>query len=289
MGNWDDLKFVLALYRHRTMTAAAKAIGTNVATVSRRIERITERSATPLFIKVDGGWQATAAARGLIAAAEEFDSRVRAEENNAQDAAGLSPQKVRVTAMPFVHHSVLLPEVRKLRQARPNIRLSLRNKAESLGLGDTDIIVRFGRPEAGRLVARKVGDTHFHAFRPVGARTGSEWIGIGEEYDDRPTSALGAGIFGTEPTMRCDLFEHVQAAMHATGLPGIIPDVIGMRDAGLELLEEHPDGIEVEVWMAYHQSRRDDLALRAVADWIIGCFSETAWANVEDEVEIAAE
>ena len=51
MQNWDDLKYCLALDEFRTMTAAAKALGTNTATVSRRIERLTEEAGQPLFIR----------------------------------------------------------------------------------------------------------------------------------------------------------------------------------------------------------------------------------------------
>ena len=48
--NWDDLKYCLALDEFRTMTAAAKALGTNTATVSRHLERLTEEAGQPLFI-----------------------------------------------------------------------------------------------------------------------------------------------------------------------------------------------------------------------------------------------
>ena len=44
MQNWHDSKFCLALERYQTMTAAARALGTNTATVSRRIERLTEEA-----------------------------------------------------------------------------------------------------------------------------------------------------------------------------------------------------------------------------------------------------
>jgi len=51
MQNWDDLKFCLALERYQTMTAAARAVGTNTATVSRRIDRLTEEAGEPLFLQ----------------------------------------------------------------------------------------------------------------------------------------------------------------------------------------------------------------------------------------------
>ena len=51
MNNWDDLRFLVALSKTGTMTAAAKSLGTNTATVSRRIERLSETLGMPAFIK----------------------------------------------------------------------------------------------------------------------------------------------------------------------------------------------------------------------------------------------
>ena len=44
-------KVCLALERYQTMTAAARALGTNTATVSRRIDRLTEEAGEPLFLR----------------------------------------------------------------------------------------------------------------------------------------------------------------------------------------------------------------------------------------------
>ena len=49
--NWDDLKYCLALHEFRIITAAAKALGTNTATVSRLLERLTEEAGQSLFIR----------------------------------------------------------------------------------------------------------------------------------------------------------------------------------------------------------------------------------------------
>ena len=68
MENWDNLRFILALSRHRTMSAAAQALHTNVATVSRRIERANQDFGTPLFVKDQNGWLPTQAALPLLRA-----------------------------------------------------------------------------------------------------------------------------------------------------------------------------------------------------------------------------
>ena len=289
MDNWDDIKFVLALSRHGTMTAAAQALGTNVATVSRRIDRITEQSSTPLFVKKDGTWIATPTAEGFIRAADEFDARMRAETSNARTTAGLSDQVVRISAMPFVHHQILIPALPSLRESRPFARLVLRNKVGSLGLGETDIVIRFGRPETGRLVARKVADLSFRAYRSARRDKGKGWVGLDDETDDRPSAASGEAYFDDDATIRCDTYEHIQGVIQTTGFSGVLPDIVGRTGEGLVPDERHPEEERLEVWMAFHQSRRADLALRATADWIAEAFAGSEWASTNGDADIAAE
>ena len=47
------------------MTAAARALGTNTATVSRRIDRLTEEAGVPLFLRDNTQWLATDMGREL--------------------------------------------------------------------------------------------------------------------------------------------------------------------------------------------------------------------------------
>ena len=289
MDNWDDVKFVLALSRHGTMTAAAQALGTNVATVSRRIDRITEESAAPLFVKKDGIWTATATAAGFIRAADEFDARLRSERNNARTEAGHSDQVVRISAMPFVHQQILIPALPLLYRTRPFARIVLRNGSDSLGLGETDIALRFGRPESGRLVARRVAELGFHAYRSARCEAISGWVALGEGNATRPSALLGKSYFDGEPAVWCDTFEHMRCVIETTGRPGVLPDVVGLTGDGVVPDERHSTGTHLDVWMAFHQSRRADTALRATADWIVTAFAASEWAQLADDADIAAE
>ena len=65
MQNWDDPKFCLALEQYQTMTAAARALGTNTATVSRRIERLTLEAGEPFYLHDNAQWRATDMGREL--------------------------------------------------------------------------------------------------------------------------------------------------------------------------------------------------------------------------------
>ena len=290
MDNWDDVKFVLALARQGTMTAAAQALGTNVATVSRRIDRITEDAATPLFLKKDGSWIATDTARGFVRAAEEFDALIRAERNNAHAAVGRTDQVVRISAMPFVHSHILIPALPLLYQRRPSARLVIQDGRGSLGLGDTDIALRFGRPVAGRLVARKVADLSFRTYRSAVGES-ADWVSLGpdssEHFDGMSDDRLGMHA----PTIQCDTFEEVCSVIRNGRHRGVLPDILGRTADGVVRDEGVIERVETEIWAVFHQSRRADLALRAIADWIGEAFAASSWASERDdlEFEIAAE
>src|SRR6056297_1630776 len=79
LENWDDLKFVLAMKRHGTMSAAARYLNTNVATVSRRLERMSQELDLPLFEKRGQSFVSTSAADRLAEVAEVIDHRLRSE------------------------------------------------------------------------------------------------------------------------------------------------------------------------------------------------------------------
>ena len=58
------------------MTAAARALGTNAATVSRRIDRLTEETSEPLFLRDNTQWRATDMGRELAQIALRIEDRI---------------------------------------------------------------------------------------------------------------------------------------------------------------------------------------------------------------------
>ena len=56
-ARWDDLRFVLALARHGTLTAAAASLGVSQPTVGRRLAVLERRMRTPLFERTPTGYR----------------------------------------------------------------------------------------------------------------------------------------------------------------------------------------------------------------------------------------
>ncbi len=63
----DDLRLVAALAQEKGVRAAARLLGTHVATIYRRLQALEQRLGLPLFERIDGDFHPTPAGAELIA------------------------------------------------------------------------------------------------------------------------------------------------------------------------------------------------------------------------------
>ena len=138
MQNWDDLKFCLALERYQTMTAAARALDTNTATVSRRIDRLTEEAGEPLFLRDNTQWRATDMGRELAQIAPRIEDRISRAATETME-----QQKAQIL---------------RINANEATLNLTLSSRQASLAYGETDIILTHVAPTEGRIIRKKVGD-----------------------------------------------------------------------------------------------------------------------------------
>lgn len=286
MVHWDDFRFILALHRYGTMTAAAAALKTNVATVSRRIERAGEMLGKPLFHREGGSWAVSNAGRAFIAVAEEFEANLRREENNIDNAASYLVTTIKLAAPPVIISALLLPALDPLLVAEPLLNVVLTNRVQASGLGDADIFLQTGdRPHAGRLIMHKIGSVSFGAYRFAGT-TSADWVALLPGFDRTLLTKLGHRVFGRPPRVRVEHFDHKLAVMKTCALGGILPDIATVAEPELELIAEHrQSNLSLDLWYAYHASRRDDAILQKVVTWL----NETMGAKNHHGLELASE
>lgn len=283
MVHWDDFRFILALHRYGTMTAAAASLRTNVATVSRRIERAGEQLGSPLFQKEGGSWAVTTAGRAFITVAEEFEANLLREENNLGAECEDQVTTINIAAPPVIVSTVLLPALQELVREQPKVDVILTNRTSGRGLGDADVLLRWGAPASSRLIARRIGTMSFGAYRKS-TSTSKDWAALTAEHDGSPISQLGFTLFGRPPRLRAGIFDHKVMAMRETGLAGIVPDAIRKREPWLEPLPEHAaTRTNMDIWCAYHGSRRGDATLQRVISWVIKAVTSTSNQGTESD------
>ncbi|MGM0584620.1 MAG: LysR family transcriptional regulator [Pseudomonadota bacterium] len=204
--NWDDLRYFLQVARTGRLTSAARALGVDHATVSRRVAALESALGARLFDRSPRGYALTEAGRLLLPTAEAMESASIAA---AQEVGGRQHDlsgAVRV-GMPEGAASHLVTEAATaLCEQHPRLELQIvaLPRTFSLSQREADFAIVVTPPVAGRLRIRKIAD---YRLRLYGA----------ESY-----------LAAREPKTPEDLRRH--------RLVGYVPDLI--FDKGLDYLSE---------------------------------------------------
>jgi len=268
MQNWDDLKFCLALERYTTMTAAAKALGTNVATVSRRIERMTEQAGQPLFVRDQTQWVATALGKKLADLAGHLETGIQSSAPMVGQK--LRRQTLRLSLPDMLACVIAKQDMSPLYDQLPNLELSFSDKPASLAYGETDLVLSHVEPTEGRVLRRKITDLYFALYQHAGWNApATNWLSIASNHDleqqQDQMDQFGGPAAITVPNV-------AQAVDITTIRPvaSLLPVTWAQRNPNLVALpavrpQPYP------VWMSYHVTRRHDPVIQHAITWLDSC------------------
>lgn len=281
--NWNDLRYVLAVSRGKTLAAAARLLGVDDTTVARRLAAVQESIGAQLVQRPgDGTLQLTPSGERAARHAESIESEI------ASLAAALSGNDdtvsgtVRVTSVPVVVNHILVPAAQALLTRHPQLQLELISDARDLSLTrrETDIALRLARPRTGgaKVTARRAGHLRYevYASAALSAREASKlpWI----TYDDamahlpqaRSIATIAAGDSEKIAALRLNDSEGVHAAVVVGLGRSLLPCIVADGDARLRRLgaKRSPPILIRELWLLTHAELRSLGRIRAVLKWI---------------------
>ena len=226
---WDDVRLFLALCRSRTVGEAARALGVDSSTVSRRLVALEEVLAATLFDRSHEGISATKAAEDLLQVAEEMEHAMTRFANAADGLEREVSGVVRIACPPDVANVVVTPLLRELLTRHPALRVEIAPGEAVIDLTrrEADLALRTVRPAQGDLIVTKLTTVRWVAAaapklaRDLGAlRAWSDvpWVGWGERLAHiAPARWLAQHLKESEPVVRSDSMM-VQLAVVASGI-----------------------------------------------------------------------
>jgi DNA-binding transcriptional LysR family regulator len=234
--HWDDVRLFLALCRARTVGKAARKLGVDASTVSRRLAALEEVLDASLFDRGRDGIEPTKAAEDLLPVAEEIEQAMlrftSAAEGLEREAAGL----VRMTCPADVAEVVVMPLLRALLQRHPELRVELSPGEAVLDLTrrEADLALRTLRPARGDLIVTKLLSLRWVAVasRQVARELGTlrawsqaPFITWGERLSQLgPARWLAAHAPEVDPVLRSDSLA-VQLSALSSGIGiGLVPE-----------------------------------------------------------------
>ena len=187
--NWNDLRYLLAVARGRTLSGAARILGVDDTTVSRRLTALRRTLGDELCLRqADGVLVLTDAGAAIAGHAERMEREADfIGEVVGGDQTGCSGT-VRVTSVPFLINRWLVPRLGDLLGSYPKLQIELvpDSRDVNLDLREADIALRFARPTTGgsKIICRRITSFAFgvYAARRLPATKAGRlpWIG----YED---------------------------------------------------------------------------------------------------------
>ncbi len=175
--DWDDLRFILAAARSRTLSGAGARFGVTHTTVGRRIRACEARLGVRLFDRQPDGLHATAAGQDLIDLAERMEGEVLAAQGRimGRDAELRGPLRVSIFDFGFWGiHDAFASFIARY----PSVELTITASLDPVSLTrrEADVALRLTRSPPEALIGRRVGDLTFavYASEALVARVGAD-------------------------------------------------------------------------------------------------------------------
>lgn len=276
--NWNDLRYLLAIGQTGSLKAAARLMGVDKTTVSRRLEALEQALGQPVVERDTAGLSLTEFGQSLVHHAEVMQDEAQAVQALTQADGAAQLGTVRVTAVPLVVNHILMPNLpRLLDGAGKGLKVELVSEARDLSLlrGEADIALRLARPiEGGQgILARKLGELSYGAFARTDVDVDAPWLCYDRrmQYLSHAAAIAAAAELPGEGAYaaRFNDAESLYQAVLAGYGKSLLPRIIGAEDARLKEvsfpLQQLP---RREIWVMVRRELRQRTRIRLTLDWI---------------------
>lgn len=270
--DWDDLRLALVMAEEGSAAGAARRLGIDQTTASRRLARLEQVLGLALFDRVD---RRLVARPALEAARDDLlamtEAARRATARLADERHRLEGHVV-VSTVELLATRWLAPTLAAFRAAHPCVRLTLdlSDANVSIAHGEADVAIRLARPSGDEALTRRLGVLTFGLYGPTG-HPAPETLPLaahGDALAHLPERRWLAEHFAGAPiAFRADTAAALAEAA-AAGHRTLLPRLLGDADPRLVRLAPPAETPIREVWLMIDPERRRDPAVAATIAWI---------------------
>jgi DNA-binding transcriptional LysR family regulator len=273
-SSWDNLRYVLAVIDSGSVSAAARALGVNHATVLRRIASFEAQYGSTLFEKNANGYRLMPGKETLVQAIREVEGSVLTIERLMLGANPLLSGIVRISSTDTICQFLLPEVVQKIGAESPHLEIELLSSNSHLNFArmEADLFVRPAMTVPEDTIAECATHLVFRAFGV--SESLDRWIGLkGPLAKSAAAKWLSENVPSDLVTSGTDSFVVVaQMALAGAGI-AILPSFVGDRIPGLMHLADRMPEIEVPIWVGTHQDLRDIPRIHAVRKYVVAHLS----------------
>lgn len=277
---WTDLQYFLAVHEHRSVGAAAAALGVNHTTVLRRLARLEAELGVALFERLPGGYAITGAgeelATNLSGLPEQIDSASRQVMGLDLEIRGT----IRLTAPDTLLSGLLLPYLHEFQALHPRVQLhmAINNAFSNLGKREADVAVRGSNRPPENLVGRRAGRIQtapyasraYLAGHPAGNDlTQHAWIAPDESLAHLEQFRwVAANVPAANIRTRIDsLVGMLECARQGLGVAMLLCPLADAREDLVRLAPPLPL-LDTQIWILTHPDLKRVARIKALNDFL---------------------
>lgn len=275
--HWDHLKYLLALTRAGTLSAAARQMGTEHTTIARRIASLEHELGIRLFDRSSKGYALTNEGESVVELATRIERETFDIERLAQGRNSALTGVVRISAPPHFASGFLASRLSSLLVQYPELEIELvaESRLVSLPRREADIAIRLDRPTTSSMIARRLGTLGFGLYGQRGyveqtPETHWNFIGYDESLEHVQQQQWLKSVQGSRKLIFRSNDLHTLHNASAAGLGmAVLPRYLGDSDQRLEMVvtESGPDSRDI--WLLIHPDLAGSSRFRTVLNYIV--------------------
>ena len=280
--DWDGLRVFLAVARAGRISVAARKLGVEHTTVSRRLAALEAAIGAPLFHRTAAGYLPTPLGQEILPTAESIERSAEGIGVRARESAGRISGRVRLAVAPEFASHWLVPHLPAFRARHPELDLQILvgTRQRDLSRGEAELAVQSPRPRQSGLVAVRIGRTTTLLYASKNLLRGARMrVERAEDMRDLPLLAYTAhfqllqGAAWFQPVLtsarlvlETNSTHALLASAHASLGVAVLPRFVGRADDTLVAVSAPV--AEQDVWLVTHPEFRRDPRVRVAADFL---------------------
>lgn len=282
--DWDDLRFFLAVARVGRLTVAARRLGADHATVSRRITALEDALKAKLFERRPQGYALTEHGERLLSKAEAIETQALAVSSEIGGADLALSGTVRIGAPDGFGAMFLAPRTANLAEQYPDLEMQIVAMPRLLSLSkrEADIAISLAPPKEGKIVARRLTDYKLGVFATQYYLDTHKPINEPDDLQDHTVIGYIDDLIFTPELDYLDevskgmraklqsssLVAQMQAALAGAGVV-ILPYYVAASDSRLIQILPEKATFTRSYWLIVHADLKDIARIRATMDFLV--------------------
>lgn len=277
---WDNLRYILAIARAKSVAGAARQLKVHHTTVFRRLNALEESIGVRLFERLSTGYVLTLAGEDMYQTAVEIEEKIATLDRHISGQDRRLKGSIRVTTTASLLKYLLTPCFADFQREYPEIELEIleSNQQYNLTKRDADIVIRTTNNPPEHLVGRKIAQAaiaiygsknYLVANGKIDNISEHNWIGAEESLE---RVMYGNRLIQLFPQIKFQyrvntLMGILSALLNDMGI-GLLFCFMGNNEPDLQSIDPRIPELTKDLWILTHPDIRHVARISIFVDFI---------------------